>query len=40
MAKARRAGDAVTGQQINWLLGDYDLSQMQGHKALQYDGVF
>ena len=31
---------AVTGQQINWLLDGYDLSQMQGHKTLQYDGVF
>ena len=30
----------VTGQQINWLLDGYDLSQMQGHKTLQYDGVF
>ena len=30
----------VTGQQINWLLDGYDLSQMQGHKVLQYDSVF
>jgi transposase len=30
----------VTGQQINWLLDGYDLAQMQGHKTLQYDGIF
>ena len=30
----------VTGQQMNWLLDGYDLSQMQGHKVLHYDSVF
>ena len=30
----------VTGQHINGLLEGYDLSQMQGHKILQYDTIF
>ena len=30
----------VTGQQMNWLLDGYDISQMQGHKTLHYESVF
>lgn len=30
----------VTGQQMNWLLDGYDISQLQGHKTLQYESVF
>lgn len=30
----------LTGQQMNWLLDGYDLSQMRGHKTLQYESVF
>ena len=30
----------VTGQQINWLLDGYDITQMQGHKTLEYESVF
>ena len=29
----------VTGQQINWLLDGYDITQMRGHKTLRYDSV-
>jgi transposase len=31
---------SVTGQQMNWLLDGYDISQMQGHKVLHYESVF
>ncbi len=30
----------VTGQQINWLLDGYDISQIRGHKTLHYDSTF
>ena len=30
----------VNGQQINWLLDGYDITQMRGHKTLHYDSVF
>lgn len=30
----------VTGQQMNWLLDGYDISLMQGHKAVYYESVF
>lgn len=30
----------VTGQQMNWLLDGYDISLMQGHKAVHYESVF
>jgi transposase len=36
-------GDEVvllTGQQINWLLNGYDITQMTGHKKLHYESVF
>ena len=38
----RRGDDlmSLTGQQINWLLDGYDISQMQGHKKLHYDALF
>jgi transposase len=29
----------LTGEQINWLLDGYDISLLQGHKILYYDGV-
>ena len=28
---------SLTGEQINWLLDGYDISQMQGHKKLHYE---
>ena len=30
----------VTGEQMNWLLDGYDITQMKPHKKLQYDSVF
>jgi transposase len=30
----------LTGQQLNWLLDGYDISEMKGHKKLQYESVF
>jgi transposase len=38
-----KAGDTmvtVTGEQMNWLLDGYDITQMQGHRELHYDSVF
>lgn len=29
----------VTGQQLNWLLDGFDISQMRGHKTLHYESV-
>ncbi|WJV53231.1 IS66 family insertion sequence element accessory protein TnpB [Prodigiosinella aquatilis] len=29
----------LTGEQINWLLDGYDISLLNGHKKLHYDGV-
>lgn len=29
----------LTGEQINWLLDGYDISLMQGHKALAYSAM-
>lgn len=29
----------LTGEQINWLLDGYDISLLQGHKALHYEAV-
>ena len=31
---------ALSGVQINWLLNGYDISQMKGHKKLQYEAAF
>lgn len=31
---------SITGQQMNWLLDGYDLSQMKGHRTLNYETVF
>jgi transposase len=31
---------ALTGQQINWLLDGYNITQMTPHKTLQYDALF
>ena len=30
----------ITGQQINWLLGGYDISTMKPHKKLNYETVY
>jgi len=30
----------LTGQQINWLLDGYDITQMKGHQKLQYESLF
>lgn len=30
---------ALTGEQINWLLDGYNISQMTPHKILQYDSL-
>lgn len=38
-----KLGDQVmtfTGEQINWLLDGYDLSQMKPHKKIHYESVF
>ena len=38
-----KAGDevmSITGQQMNWLLDGYDISQLTGHKKLYYESVF
>jgi len=38
-----QAGDevmALSGQQINWLLDGYNISQMHGHKKLHYEALF
>lgn len=29
----------VNGQQLNWLLDGYDLTQMKGHKKLHYEAL-
>lgn len=31
---------SVTGQQINWLLDGYDISQMNPHKKLHYESLY
>lgn len=31
---------SLTGQQINWLLDGYDISQMKPHKKLDYESLF
>jgi len=31
---------SLTGQQINWLLDGYDIRLLNGHKKLQYEGLF
>ena len=31
---------SLTGQQINWLLDGYDITQLKGHKKLHYESVF
>lgn len=30
----------LTGEQLNWLLDGYDISQMKGHKKLEYESLF
>ncbi len=30
----------LTGQQVNWLLDGYDISQMKPHKKLHYESLF
>ena len=30
----------LTGQQLNWLLDGYDISQMKPHKTLHYESLF
>jgi len=30
---------SLTGQQINWLLDGYDITQMKGHKKLHYEAL-
>lgn len=30
----------LTGQQINWLLDGYDITQMKPHKQLHYESLF
>lgn len=31
---------SLTGQQMNWLLDGYDISQMKPHKKLHYESLF
>ena len=31
---------SLSGQQINWLLDGYDISQLKAHKKLHYDATF
>jgi len=38
--KEERSVFTLTGQQVNWLLDGYNISQMKPHKKLHYDSLF